>query len=53
MNIVHLIILVIVVITKAEGVWVEDPEGNKYLDMLSSCSALNQGHRHPKIMKLL
>lgn len=40
-----------VVITKAEGVWVEDPEGNRYLDMLSSYSALNQGHRHPRIIK--
>ena len=40
-----------IVITKAEGVWVEDPEGNKYLDMLSSYSALNQGHRHPKIIE--
>lgn len=39
-----------IVIAKAEGVWVEDPEGNKYMDMLSSYSALNQGHRHPKII---
>jgi len=38
-----------VVISKAEGVWVWDPEGRKYMDMLSSYSALNQGHRHPKI----
>ena len=42
-----------IVIAKAEGVWVEDPEGNKYLDMLSAYSALNQGHRHPKIIKAL
>ncbi len=40
-----------IVIDKAEGVWVEDPEGNKYIDMLSSYSALNQGHRHPKIIQ--
>ena len=40
-----------IVISKAEGVWVEDPEGNKYMDMLSSYSALNQGHRHPRIIK--
>ena len=40
-----------VVISKAEGVWVWDPEGKKYLDMLSCYSALNQGHRHPKIIK--
>ncbi|MGX1194887.1 acetylornithine/succinyldiaminopimelate/putrescine aminotransferase [Metabacillus sp. SLBN-84] len=37
-----------IVISKAEGVWVEDPEGNKYMDMLSAYSAVNQGHRHPK-----
>uniref|UniRef100_UPI00403F3ED3 ornithine--oxo-acid transaminase n=1 Tax=Niallia sp. XMNu-256 TaxID=3082444 RepID=UPI00403F3ED3 len=42
-----------IVIEKAEGVWVEDPEGNRYLDMLSAYSALNQGHRHPKIVKAL
>ena len=40
-----------IVIAKAEGVWVEDPEGVKYMDMLSSYSALNQGHRHPKIIQ--
>ncbi len=42
-----------VVITKAEGIWVEDPEGNKYLDMLSAYSAVNQGHRHPRIINAL
>lgn len=42
-----------VVISKAEGVWVEDVEGRRYLDMLSSYSALNQGHRHPKIIAAL
>jgi ornithine--oxo-acid transaminase len=40
-----------VVISKAEGIWVEDPEGRKYVDMLSAYSAHNQGHRHPKIVK--
>ncbi len=40
-----------IVIEKAEGVWVEDPEGNRYMDMLSSYSALNQGHRHPRIIE--
>jgi ornithine--oxo-acid transaminase len=39
-----------VVVTRAEGCWVEDDGGNRYLDMLSSYSALNQGHRHPKII---
>ncbi|MEL7563500.1 MAG: ornithine--oxo-acid transaminase [Dehalobacterium sp.] len=42
-----------IVISKAEGVWVEDPEGRKYMDMLSCYSALNQGHRHPKIIQAL
>ncbi|GCL71204.1 ornithine--oxo-acid transaminase [Paenibacillus naphthalenovorans] len=42
-----------VVISKAEGVWVYDPEGRKYLDMLSGYSALNQGHRHPRIIRAL
>lgn len=41
------------VISKAEGVWVEDPEGHRYMDMLSAYSALNQGHRHPHIIKAL
>ena len=40
-----------VVITKARGVWVWDVEGKKYIDMLSSYSAINQGHQHPKIVK--
>lgn len=42
-----------IVISRAEGVWVEDPEGNKYMDMLSAYSAVNQGHRHPKIIQAL
>ncbi|WP_020059849.1 ornithine--oxo-acid transaminase [Bacillus sp. 123MFChir2] len=42
-----------IVIAKAEGVWVEDPEGNRYMDMLSAYSAVNQGHRHPKIIQAL
>lgn len=42
-----------IVIEQAEGVWVKDPEGKKYLDMLSAYSALNQGHRHPKIIAAL
>ncbi len=42
-----------VVISKAEGVWVADPEGNRYMDMLSAYSALNQGHCHPKIVQAL
>ncbi|WP_335870371.1 ornithine--oxo-acid transaminase [Bacillus sp. 2205SS5-2] len=42
-----------IVISDAEGVWVKDPEGNKYMDMLSAYSAVNQGHRHPKIIQAL
>lgn len=42
-----------VVISKAEGVWVWNPEGKKYMDCLSAYSAVNQGHRHPKIIKAL
>jgi ornithine--oxo-acid transaminase len=40
-----------VVISKAEGVWVWDVDGKKYIDMLSSYSAINQGHLHPRIVK--
>lgn len=42
-----------VVLTKGEGVWVYDVEGNRYLDCLSAYSALNQGHNHPKIRKAM
>ncbi|MDT8862339.1 ornithine--oxo-acid transaminase [Alkalihalobacillus sp. MEB130] len=42
-----------VVISEANGVWVKDPEGNTYLDMLSAYSAVNQGHCHPKIIAAL
>ncbi len=42
-----------VVIQRGEGVWVYDVEGNRYLDCLSAYSALNQGHRHPRIVEAL
>jgi ornithine--oxo-acid transaminase len=42
-----------VVLTKGEGVWVYDVDGNRYLDCLSAYSALNQGHAHPEILKSL
>ncbi len=42
-----------VVLEKGEGIWVWDVEGRKYIDMLSSYSALNQGHRHPRIIRAL
>ncbi|MGH7453746.1 MAG: aminotransferase class III-fold pyridoxal phosphate-dependent enzyme, partial [bacterium] len=38
-----------IVIQRAEGVWVHDVEGNKYLDFLSAYSAVSQGHCHPRI----
>jgi ornithine--oxo-acid transaminase len=42
-----------VVIERAEGVWVYDVEGNRFLDCLAAYSAVNQGHCHPKILKTL
>ena len=42
-----------VVINKAEGVWVYDVDGKKYLDCLAAYSAVNQGHCHPRIVKAL
>jgi ornithine--oxo-acid transaminase len=42
-----------VVIEHAEGVWVYDVKGNRYLDCLASYSAVNQGHCHPRILKAL
>ena len=39
-----------VVLEGGEGSWVWDVDGNRYLDMLSAYSALNQGHRHPVII---
>ncbi|MFZ9430739.1 MAG: ornithine--oxo-acid transaminase [Bacteroidia bacterium] len=42
-----------VVLSKGEGVFVWDVEGNRYFDFLSAYSAVNQGHCHPKIIKAL
>ncbi len=42
-----------VVIERAEGVWVYDVDGKRYLDCLASYSAVNQGHCHPKILNTL
>ena len=42
-----------VVLAKGEGVFVWDPEGNRYYDFLSAYSAVNQGHCHPKIINAL
>ena len=42
-----------VVIERAEGVWVTDIEGRKYLDCLAAYSAVNQGHCHPRLVRAL
>jgi ornithine--oxo-acid transaminase len=42
-----------VVVTRAEGVWVWDVDGRKYLDFLAAYSAVNQGHCHPVIQQAL
>lgn len=41
------------VLSKGEGVFVWDVDGNKYFDFLSAYSAVNQGHCHPKIIQAL
>jgi len=42
-----------VVIERAEGVWVHDVDGKKYLDCLAAYSAVNQGHCHPRLTKVM
>jgi ornithine--oxo-acid transaminase len=42
-----------IVAERAEGVWLWDVDGRKYLDCISAYSSLNQGHRHPRIMAAL
>jgi len=42
-----------IVIERAEGVWVYDVEGKRYLDCLAAYSAVNQGHCHPRILHTL
>jgi ornithine--oxo-acid transaminase len=42
-----------VVLTRGEGVYVWDVDGNRYLDCLSAYSAVNQGHCHPKILEAM
>jgi len=42
-----------VVIQRAQGVWMWDSEGNRYLDMMSAYSAVNVGHAHPRILDAL
>ena len=42
-----------IVVERAQGVWVYDTAGKRYLDCLSAYSALNQGHAHPTILAAL
>ena len=42
-----------VVLTRGQGIWVWDVDGNRYMDCLSSYSAVNQGHCHPRIMETM
>jgi len=42
-----------VVLERGEGIWVWDVEGRKYLDFLSCYSAVNQGHCHPRLVKVM
>src|ERR1700726_5074647 len=42
-----------VILSRGEGVWVWDTQGNRYLDCLSAYSAVNHGHCHPKILAAL
>lgn len=42
-----------VVISKGDGIWVEDVDSNKYMDCLAAYSAVNQGHCHPRIVNAL
>ena len=40
-----------VVVAEAEGVWVTDVDGKRYMDMLAAYSAVNFGHRHPELIE--
>jgi ornithine--oxo-acid transaminase len=42
-----------VVLTRGEGIWVWDVDGNRYMDCLSAYSAVNQGHCHPAILQTM
>ena len=42
-----------VVITKGQGVWLEDVDGKRYMDFLAAYSAVNQGHCHPRLVKVM
>ncbi|MBK8433535.1 MAG: aminotransferase class III-fold pyridoxal phosphate-dependent enzyme, partial [Chloroflexi bacterium] len=41
------------VLTRGEGVWLYDMQGNRYLDFLSAYSAVSQGHCHPRLVQTM
>src|SRR5690348_11575781 len=42
-----------IILTRGEGVYVWDDQGNRYLDMMSAYSAVSHGHCHPQLVKVL
>lgn len=42
-----------VVLTRGQGVWLEDVDGKRYMDFLAAYSAVNQGHCHPRIVQAM
>jgi ornithine--oxo-acid transaminase len=42
-----------VVLTRGDGIWVEDVDGKQYMDFLAAYSAVNQGHCHPRLVKVM
>ena len=42
-----------VVLTRGEGIWVEDVDGQRYMDFLAAYSAVNQGHCHPRLVQVM
>lgn len=42
-----------VVLSRGDGIWLEDVEGNRYMDFLAAYSAVNQGHCHPRLVKVM
>jgi len=42
-----------VVLTRGQGIWVEDVDGKRYMDFLAAYSAVNQGHCHPRLVKVM
>ncbi len=42
-----------VVLSRGQGIWVEDVDGKKYMDFLAAYSAVNQGHCHPRLVKVM